>query len=482
MRVLTRVNKKSGNREIKQIAEHISGSVFQIAGDFVQIINKHIPRYWRFIGVTSGIALLLLLLLTVNGTNLLNRFYQEWYCGENDTIPDIRISVSGFVMADTVDNVDAKELLEWETSLAQKLEQSFLNDSSSIVVQVWSGRCTQPISGHSPDEWAQSAQSIANDTLSSIVVYGSVEKESETDVIVQPYYYINLQNAYETYEILGPYALGSSFHITGLDPTARRLSFGKNMLPKIALLSKVSVGVTYFSIQDYAKAEEMFESALSLTNDANAQKMLLVLSGNAAGELGDLELAQRLYQRALTIDPEYARAYIGLGGILYEDAYNKFNEQRASNTLDATALGTLLVQSQKFFERAISSKNIPPFAAINEKAHFGLGQVATLQFAISQKPQYLGIANEHFLFVTNSYETTHLEQVRILAAESYARLGGIAALVNECSLALDMYQNAYDLTWESDRKVLYLGRISEIKQRLSDDDRCVQYATPGGEK
>jgi len=128
--------------------------------------------------------------------------------------------------------------------------------------------------------------------------------------------------------------------------------------------------------------------------------------------------------------------------------------------------------SENSFRQALVAKHVPPNSAIEEKAYFGLGTIAMLKFAVWQQPRYLRLAEERFNRVIYSYNVNQKEEIRILAAESHARLGNIALLVDECQTALEEYQKALEITWEADRKELYTKRIEEIRQRITKEYYC----------
>lgn len=306
---------KKGRADTQQIAHH-ARTIIQVGRDYIQ---QNVPlKQLLFIG--GGIFLLLVVLLAENYLSA-RRLYRDIFCGNRQS-PDMRISIAGFALDDKTSLISKAEISGWNQSLAQRLEQVLSNDDSGIIIQVWDTRCAGSIQGNTPDEWLQSAQQIAESTRSSIVVYGSIHPVSSTEVIVQPYFYLFLQNAYDAKEILGPYTLGAPFSIVSLDPTTRQVAVGKYMLPRISLLAKISTGLTYFSVQDYCKSRDILKLAYSQTSVPEEQILALVLAGNAAGRINsqdgsysNLDEAANFYQQALQIDPEYARAYIGLGGI-----------------------------------------------------------------------------------------------------------------------------------------------------------------------
>lgn len=475
------MNKRSDERTtVEQRAENVQGNVVQ---KVTLVVNNRIE------GIKDSLHLLqeqkrLLAVLTIvtlgmlfSGIYAYQKFYFDWRC-HTSQVPDFRISIAGFsYRPDVLDFIDADEMRDWERNLTQRLQQITTSDIRDTTIQVWNSSCAGKISGTNESEWAISAQNIAERTKSGIVVFGHIESLSDTQIEVRPYFYIFLQNAYEAQEILGPYTLGSPFTISSLDPTTRRKAFSDEISSKILLLSQIGVGLTDFSVGAYNKAEEIFENALQDGYDTREQALLYVLAGNSAGKAGDLEKAKTLFQQAIELDNAYSRAYVGLGGVYYMQALHLYKTLKESGTgFDIDAFEHLTEESTNAFAQALTvqgDSSTVSAVSIEAKVNFGMGQVLLLRFFVSDNVQDLESAFLSFQRVITLHQTRDTDRsLRLLAAESHGRLGLISSLTNDCQDALLQYQEAYRLSWEEERKQLFLKNIHTLEEKIQNHSDC----------
>lgn len=402
-------------------------------------------------------------------------FYNAWKCDSNQ-IPDFRVSIAGFVISDNDSLIDEKEISNWEKSLAQRLQQNVDAEVNNVIIQVWDSSCSGKASGKTEAEWITSAQNIAEETESGLVIYGSIRNISATETELQPYFYISLQNAYEAQEILGPYVLGEPFSIISLDPTTRRKAFNDAMQPKLSLLSRISIGLTNFSVGNYQQAGEIFEETLLETESLSKSEQILlyVLAGNSAGKVNDFEKAATLFQQAILVNPEYSRAYVGLGGVYYMQALEIYKISiEQSEELDQNAFKNYLDVADDAFQRASNANYKPDSASIDVKVSFGMGQVALLRFLVLNNIQDIDTAFRDFQQVVEMYaQSDNNSSLKLLAAESHGRMGLISLLVSDCQDALTQYQNAYNLSWEAYRKQLFEEKIQDIENKLRVQGHC----------
>jgi tetratricopeptide (TPR) repeat protein len=447
------------------------------AGRYAKAIVVNIRANWSL----TAVLVIICAILFGAGIYGYREFYIAWKCNSNQ-VPDFRVSIAGFVISDMDSLIDEKEVSNWEKSLAQRLQQSIDADVNNAIIQVWDSACSGKISGTTEDEWIASAHNIAEETESGLVVYGNIRNISATEIEVQPYFYISLQNAYEAYEILGPYVLGEPFSVTSLDPTTRRKAFNDAMQPKLSLLSKISIGLTNFSVGNYQQAEELFEETLLDTRSLSKSEQILlyVLAGNSAGKADDLDKATTLFQQAILLNPEYSRAHAGLGAVHYMQALkiHKASDEQ-SEKLDQDAFENFLEISNDAFQRASNAKYKHDSASIDAKVSFGMGQVALLRFLALNEIQDIDTAFRDFQQVIEIYnQADNNSSMKLLAAESHGRLGLISLLVSDCQDALAHYQSAYDLSWETSRKQLFEEKIQDIENKLETQGHCQGVYSP----
>jgi tetratricopeptide (TPR) repeat protein len=188
--------------------------------------------------------------------------------------------------------------------------------------------------------------------------------------------------------------------------------------------------------------------------------VLYILLGNAAGKERQMDLAQDYFERAVNLEPDYARAYIGLGSVAYIRALEHFEQTNDPADID----NNLLDASIQNLQKALEVSNQPPLADIQTKVHFGLGQ-AYLARSYSGKEDRFDTAIEHFDVVILNYDDGKNPRIHELAAESHARLGLIYDLLKDPSQAGKEYAKAAELhlNYDPERSAIYSERAEKFR-------------------
>jgi tetratricopeptide (TPR) repeat protein len=233
---------------------------------------------------------------------------------------------------------------------------------------------------------------------------------------------------------------------------------------RLQALAKMVIGLAYYSLRDYPKALEVYQSTDSIDGWANDQgkNVLYLLMGNAAGRQGNVDLAERYYQQSLAVDPDYARPYIGLGSVFYLRALKPFNASKKPADTDQGWLD----KSIETYQRALMAPTQPAVADVSTKVHFGLGQAYFMQ-AYSGHAITFDAAVAEFQQVIAAYANGINPRVKEWAAESHARLGLIYDLAGHVQESISEYETAASLLSEDpDRSTQYYQRAQLLKQTL----------------
>jgi tetratricopeptide (TPR) repeat protein len=194
-------------------------------------------------------------------------------------------------------------------------------------------------------------------------------------------------------------------------------------------------------------------------SEVGGEEVLYLLLGNAAGKNDALDTAERAYRRALAENPDYSRAYAGLGSTYY---------MRALEPVEASGNGAdidreLLNNSIDSFHQAAAATVRPALSDIPAKVHFGLGQ-AYLALHLQNESEPVARAVQEFDTVISEYDAGDNPRIRHLAAESHARLGLIYDLNGNRDAAIDEYEAAVSLLDDvPDRRRLYEDRLRELR-------------------
>jgi tetratricopeptide (TPR) repeat protein len=285
------------------------------------------------------------------------------------------------------------------------------------------------------------------------------------------------QNFYEAREIVGQHDLGKVIEVAGENTIARR-EFGTQMFARGKALAIMSARLGYFALHQYDQALATFQTGMSISGweDDQGKKVLYTMTGFAAGKVGDslldqgevekaradFDLAQEVLQKALVIDPGYARPYIGIANLNYMRALIPYKLSKNYQDVD----NALLDQCLADLDQAVAAPNKPPLAEAETKIHFARGQCLLLKAfsgAITAQPAF-----DEFQLVVQAYGDGKNPRVQELAAEAHARLGLIYRLLNKNDQALIEYQAAADLLTDyPERQAVYATRVADLSIGLT---------------
>lgn len=176
-------------------------------------------------------------------------------------------------------------------------------------------------------------------------------------------------------------------------------------------------------------------------------------------------LAEDQSKQALSIDPEYARPYIGLANVSYMRAILLWSITEKPSDIDVGQLE----ECYRFLEKAELAEHKPDEADVETKIHFARGQCLLMEvYSGKGNSTNFSPAIKEFEQVIASYNNGKNPHVEDLASESYARLGLIYDLTNNLPQSVENYQKAAELLKAvPTRQQHYQDRAIEIQQTLT---------------
>lgn len=317
------------------------------------------------------------------------------------------------------------------------------------------------VRGADAAERAAAAAEVAERHGADVVVYGVVDSAA-TPWTVTPEFYVREQSFEQAAELTGQHDLGQPIPLSGQSDIVRRLGLSEELEPRLRLLSAVTFALAFYADGQYGRALELLEGfdATVTDEERRADHLLALLLGNAAGRQGDYDRAEAYYKRSLAADPEYARAYIGLGSAAYGRAI-------AAEPTDADGLHEALA----LYDRALTAAHRPALADVEAKVHFGRGQSL---LALGLLGEGLGPAATEFEAVIAAYGDGANPRLRELASESHGRLGLIyrttgeqTADAGQLRAALAEYERAAELAAAgSERRAIFEARAATLRGQL----------------
>lgn len=322
------------------------------------------------------------------------------------------------------------------------------------------------IRGAGPDERAESASRLAREINADIVVYGTLGAEVPTQFTTE--FFLADRRLEGAGELVGQHDLGSPARAPGdiRNPVARQ-DLTDQVLARTRALAEFIVGLSYYGVNDNQLALDHFEMARSSPgwdDDAGKQVLYLFL-GNASGKLRQFATADGFYDRAVTLDPHYARARLGIAEVAFQQA--------RGNCEKGSADPAGLARSLELYRAALGSPGQPAASDIATKVAFGSGRIL-LCLSQALVADRWADAEQEFKSVIRTFRDGN-ERVREMAAESYADLGLVYLPTatdpdapRAYRRAAEAYASAEDLTQRDDRKAFYSSVRGFVLARLGD--------------
>lgn len=332
-------------------------------------------------------------------------------------------------------------------------------------VEIWGPDKVGTVKGKTPENRAENAGELATKIRAHMIIYGVVE-ETPNGMIVIPEFYLDTQGFHEGSEVIGQYELGSPFPLPGADNPAWVYDFDREMQTRSDIISSLSIGLSYFAVHEYEKSLEVLQSieAIDGWEEDQGKETLYALIGFAAGKAKQYDLTESALEKAIDINPDYARPYIGMANLNYILALQPFEASKDPADVDQE----LLDKCFTYLEKAEDAPEKPPLAEAETKIHFSRGQCLWLKTYTGELPDFSSSVKE-FEAVIASYDDGNNPRVRELAAESHARLGLIYRLTGDLPRALENYQIAADLLSDiPERQAQFQERVDELEKILSE--------------
>lgn len=335
-------------------------------------------------------------------------------------------------------------------------------------VEIWGPDKVGTVKGKTPEDRAENAGKLAYKIRAHMVIYGVVE-ETPNGMIVVPEFYLDTQGFHEGSEVIGQYELGSPFPLPGADNPAWAYDFDREMQTRSDIISSLSIGLSYFAVHEYEKSLEVLQGIESIDNweDDQGKETLYALIGFAAGKAKQYDLTESALEKAIDINPDYARPYIGMANLNYILALQPFEESKDPADVDQE----LLDKCFTYLEKAEDAPEKPPLAEAETKIHFSRGQCLWLKTYTGKLPNFNDSIHE-FNAVVEAYADGANLRVRELAAEAHARLGLIYQLTGDLPRAAANYRAAADLLSDIPE------RQAQFRARAEDIDKLMSLPTP----
>jgi tetratricopeptide (TPR) repeat protein len=393
---------------------------------------------------------------------------------------DLNVAVAEFGALDAqgaaVESADARALSEsLYTTLNDQLQainQAAASSEQRFDVQVWGPARVGRINGNTPDERATAAEQFALRSRAHVLVYGYLQQRNGGALFAQQFF---LRNLPDNPELEGQHDLGRSVPVRSLDDPSSRQQLRESLTGRTHAFAEFVIGLSQYTNDKFADANVHFHAADAdpQWDDASGKEVLYLFMGYTAGKLGDLDGARASFRHALTIDPEFARAYLGLGETQFQAS---LGQPEACSRATANVGG--IQDAITLFQRAQSATTQPAHSNVADWSALSLGR-AYLCLSQADAGDHWADADRQFRVVIADYEGGN-ESARDIAAEAHSNLGFVL-LPGRCDPAREAryrsaaqeYQRAVDLSvFHPARQAFYDEMIGFVQTQLGALDQA----------
>ncbi|HEX9840601.1 MAG TPA: ATP-binding protein [Anaerolineales bacterium] len=240
------------------------------------------------------------------------------------------------------------------------------------------------LESNSPEGLTQAAASLAKQLNADMIIYGIIDQRQQPPVLnLQMYLAPKFEDALD--EIKGNFPLNSPIQIgSDLDTEIVQTEITRqaNLLAKLVLAqSESKSGRTLEALEGYLEAAE-FAPESDMLQFFIGRESLFVIEREAVPQNADeafVQQARAALENALLLNPQNARAYIGLGSLYLKPAKSLILEAADSEYTDQSfqQIMQLLDQAEAAYRRVLQLEidSVEYGVPVEDLARLGLGDV-----------------------------------------------------------------------------------------------------------
>ncbi len=413
---------------VTRTKEQSLGEAMDVSGGDVVFGNKVIKFFQDTLNIylfkDIWQLLLFLVFLTVLGTAVGGA---AWYLKQPKKMTgDYNIAVAKFgeVKPDGSLKPSAKAT-EFSNLVTDVLDQ----ESSSLGFNIQVSNTNMPlITGPEADQ-------LARKVGADLVIYGRIAPVG-SQYRLTPGFYVAERPA--TAELTGRSDLGQSIPLDPSDQASQDQAESAIKARTEVLLNFIK-SLVYLSQNNREAALDRVRASLQAAEQSSypGREVIYLLAANIYAQDKNYDQANAMLDKALEINPSYARAYLARGNMLYNQSHGAADEE------------ALLEKALDQYRQAYEMPDQPEGAYIPIKAKISMGNaLVALAQGKSNDPQMLGQAAGYYTDVLGQLNDKDLQEhpfLRIYAYTAHYGLGTVHLLLVEKEAAVQEYQKAFDL-------------------------------------
>jgi tetratricopeptide (TPR) repeat protein len=371
------------------------------------------------------------------------------------------------------------------SDLSQRLATALSKDVETVgpgLIEVRSPEQAGRLAGSTPEERAREARRLADQINADVVVYGWLDESRTT---LQPEFYVRDRVLQDAQELVGSFRLGSAIReAAAIDvEKAAGIELRETLVSRAKALSELVFGLSYFRLGRFSDAAQHFDVALDAPGwpDSDGKEILYLFRGSSAGALGDLAAARQWFDRALAINPAFARARLGLAEVGFQEAKGRCER----GEVDSQAL----LAARGAYQDVLAATDQPASANVAAKAHLGIARVdvcisqAELENRWEEAATEAGIVVSKFEAGDDSLRELASEAHGVIAISSLPVTGDPNAAAHYGDAEAE-FRKAITLGSRPDRLAAFhagladvLGKLDRVDEARREYDVAIQLGT-----
>jgi tetratricopeptide (TPR) repeat protein len=343
------------------------------------------------------------------------------------------------------------------TALHGQIEEALAGETD-VDVEVAGPAEVRSLPGDTPEERAEAAADLADRTAADVVVYGTLDTEDGPPVLTTEFF-ISDRGLTGAKELAGAYAMDTQT-LPSSDPSTLSIA-AQRLEPKITALTDLAIGLSFLQLGDFDRAEERFVQASvdwpGSRVDSNGKEVVFNLLGFVSGLQEDLDDAEGYYQRALELDPDYARAHFGIAEILFQ----------RSKGVDCSGGDVAGLQAALAEFDEVAGLDAPDFSFLSERSQI---EMARIHLCLNNHGAG-GLEEARSLLDATIPVVESEPRLLDVAADAHATLGSVRLLEGNAQGAATELETAAEMAPDSASKGEYykaLAFVYECELGLSD--------------
>lgn len=439
----TRVNKVLGHGSSGINSTVIDSNVEEIINiaELDQFTLTQTKQVFLFRDVRQLVVAIASLLLVIFGTGAGGYYYyQTVYLPSlrpKVMTGDFNIAIAQFGEIDDGEMESSKRTKNFMQALCNYLDSQYSATEFQMDVQV--SHIHMPVVLEDSQ-----AETLAKEINANLVLYGAVEFDDDEDMgsFIPRFYVSKDANQPNLIDIVG--------HNTLEKPITFPANFASSQEVKEILNSRAAIlthftrGLVFASQGNFEAASYDFHSAVTHAEQSDVlysgyEALYLMLSYSQRHQ-NKYEKAIENLTKALELNPEYARAYIGLANNYLEQARKEWDDERTINV-------GLLNKADDYYQEASNADDKSANAFIDEKVAVGIGNVIYYRAVASQPPAWeqFDVVKGFYIPVTERYVTTNEIALAPMAGVAYYNIGYVEELLGNPEKAIEAYQSCVDI-------------------------------------